>query len=483
MSDPILAPLRVELAERVGQGLASFGYTSNALKEIVAEGKEKGETKLAPATPLACLFRVFALHDPTPEEILRRQLGVEFYEACQEAGLWKREGVGVISSIDLTIQVDSFLICDSGDMRLSEIGLYWVMRAGLSTQLVWDAVPVKPYERVLDLCCGSGVLAFLLAPQAKEIVAVDRNPRAVNFGRFGAAMNGLAHVEFRESDCYSAVAGETFDAIVCNPPFVLSPDRQNYYRDGGMDGDGFAQQVLHEAPAHLREGGMAFIVCDVAATRTEASEERLCGWLAARGCDVFAIGEPVVEARQYAKGWLRIEPEATKQQQEERWVERFDELGVTGIRNWLVVLRKRTEGGPNWVLLDRFPAKTEGHFGHQIDRRFRCQDVVRMEDAAFWNVRLRLAPDARIRKVVRPENGQWVAEEAEVTFATGLMDRSNVDPRTVDFLLLFDGESTMEEVLMQVAGAMHAPVERIRGGWQQYTKQLTSDGILEPVDG
>ena len=33
-----------------------------------------------------------------------------------------------------------------------------------------------------------------LAPFAKQVVAIDRNPRALNFGRFGAAMNGCGNI-------------------------------------------------------------------------------------------------------------------------------------------------------------------------------------------------------------------------------------------------------------------------------------------------
>ena len=69
MTDRILAPLRVECAGRVREGLLAFGYTGEAA------GKAQG---LEPVTPLACLVRAFVKHLATPEPVLRRELGEAF---------------------------------------------------------------------------------------------------------------------------------------------------------------------------------------------------------------------------------------------------------------------------------------------------------------------------------------------------------------------------------------------------------------------
>ena len=61
----------------------------------------------------------------------------------------------------------------------------------------------------------------------------------------------------------------------------------------------------------------------------------------------------------------------------------------------------------------------------------------------------------------------------------GLMYEFVVDPRTVDFLVMFDGQTTMEEVLGRVAGAMGVGVEKVRNGWLGYVHQLAADGGLE----
>jgi SAM-dependent methyltransferase len=466
MTDRILAPLRVECAGRVREGLLAFGYKGEAVD-------------LTPETPLGCLARAFTKHLPTPEADLRRVLGEAFFAACEEAGLWKRAADGVTGAVVLLAHEGSFLLHDHGSERVGEMELYWVMGVGASTMQVAHARPDRPYGRVLDLCCGGGIQALRLAPFAKEIVAVDRNPRAVNLGQFGAALNGIPHISFRESDFFSAVAGERFDAIVCNPPYVLSPEREKYYRDGGMEGDTLAEKVVRETPGYLTEGGRAYFVCDVATRHGVEAVDRLRAWVEGSGCDVLAIAAPAMAPLTYAGMWSKPESEEARGEMETKWVARFAELGIESVTHMLVAMRRRT--GENWVVMDALPKRTEGHFGLQIDRRFAGQDFVRWDAAATWAARLRLVPEARLQRLVRAEGGRWVTEEAKVVLTEGLMYEFVVDPRTVDFLVMFDGSVTMEQVLGRLALAMNVNVEKVRSGWLGYVHQLAADGVLEVV--
>ena len=65
------------------------------------------------------------------------------------------------------------------------------------------------------------------------MTAVDVNPRALRYAALNARLNGLANVETREGSWLEPVADERFDLVVCNPPYVLSPDRDYLFRDGG----------------------------------------------------------------------------------------------------------------------------------------------------------------------------------------------------------------------------------------------------------
>jgi release factor glutamine methyltransferase len=80
--------------------------------------------------------------------------------------------------------------------------------------------------RVAELGTGSGAVALALASERPQwhIVATDVSPLALTVARGNAAALGLSRVEFRLGDWYAPLAGELFDLLVSNPPYVGSDD-------------------------------------------------------------------------------------------------------------------------------------------------------------------------------------------------------------------------------------------------------------------
>lgn len=135
------------------------------------------------------------------------------------------------------------------------------------TELIVDLAKARVAPaRIVDLGTGSGCLAITLAlelPQA-EVTAVDRSPEALAVAR-GNAERLVARVRFLESDWFDAVAGERFDLIVSNPPYVADGDPHLSAGDlrfepalalsCGADGLDAIRRIVAEAPAHLNAGG------------------------------------------------------------------------------------------------------------------------------------------------------------------------------------------------------------------------------------
>src|SRR5437879_1195044 len=96
----------------------------------------------------------------------------------------------------------------------------------------------------LDLGCGGGIQALFAARHSEHVIAVDKNPRALDFTRFNAQLNGLRNVEGRQGDLFEPVAGLRFDLIVCNPPYVISPESRYTFRDSGRRGDALCEDVV-----------------------------------------------------------------------------------------------------------------------------------------------------------------------------------------------------------------------------------------------
>lgn len=119
---------------------------------------------------------------------------------------------------------------------------------------------VRAGERVLEIGAGLGLAAVLAARAGARVVATDVVPAAVAALSANAALNGVT-LDVRLGDCYTPVAGETFDVIASNPPQMPTPpgreraDAVAAADNGGRDGWEILDRVIAGAPAHLRPGG------------------------------------------------------------------------------------------------------------------------------------------------------------------------------------------------------------------------------------
>jgi release factor glutamine methyltransferase len=80
--------------------------------------------------------------------------------------------------------------------------------------------------RVLDLGTGCGAVALAIARECPRatVVGVDVSPAAIAIARSNAEKLGIPNARFVESNWYDAVAHESFDAIVANPPYIAADD-------------------------------------------------------------------------------------------------------------------------------------------------------------------------------------------------------------------------------------------------------------------
>ena len=121
-------------------------------------------------------------------------------------------------------------------------------------------------ERVLDLCTGSGALAVAIADHfsGAKVYAGDISPNAVALARQNALCCGV-NITVRQGDLFMPFAGERFDMIVSNPPYIPSGDLPGLMAevqaepvlalDGGRDGLDFYRRIIKEAPCYLTANG------------------------------------------------------------------------------------------------------------------------------------------------------------------------------------------------------------------------------------
>jgi len=125
---------------------------------------------------------------------------------------------------------------------------------------------VKPGDRVLDLCCGSGNLAIAikLGCPGALVFASDLSDEAVALSRENARRLG-AEVFVSQGDLFSPHAGRLFDIIVSNPPYIPSGEIPGLQAElgfepalalnGGADGLACYRAILAQAPRFLKPRG------------------------------------------------------------------------------------------------------------------------------------------------------------------------------------------------------------------------------------
>jgi release factor glutamine methyltransferase len=121
---------------------------------------------------------------------------------------------------------------------------------------------------ILDLCCGSLAVAIALAKNLNEghnIVASDIDRHALSVARINNYFH-QTNINIVASDLLSAFAGNSFDMIIANPPYVESgkivgslKQEPSIALDGGVDGLTLIKKVLQTAPHFLREKGWLLV--------------------------------------------------------------------------------------------------------------------------------------------------------------------------------------------------------------------------------
>jgi release factor glutamine methyltransferase len=94
-------------------------------------------------------------------------------------------------------------------------------------ELALQLLPPQEERSVLDLGTGSGAIALAIAserPRAR-VTGVDISPAALAVAKENSLALVLPQVAWRLGSWFEAVAGERFDVVVANPPYVAAGDR------------------------------------------------------------------------------------------------------------------------------------------------------------------------------------------------------------------------------------------------------------------
>ncbi|MFF3728398.1 HemK2/MTQ2 family protein methyltransferase [Streptomyces erythrochromogenes] len=160
---------------------------------------------------------------------------------------------------------------------------------------------------VLEIGTGTGTLALHAAGRGARVTAVDVSAMAVATARMNAWLHRLP-LRILHGDFAARTAGQRFDLVVANPPYVPAPAARLPSRgperawDAGPDGRMVIDRICTSLPALLRPGGVLLMVhsglCGAEATVSLLTRMGLIADIAARVCVPWG---PVLRSR---RTWL-----------------------------------------------------------------------------------------------------------------------------------------------------------------------------------
>jgi release factor glutamine methyltransferase len=136
-------------------------------------------------------------------------------------------------------------------------------------ELALRLLPLDGDAAVLDLGTGSGAIALAIAaerPRAR-VTGVDISPAALGVARRNAGALELPRIAWRLGSWFEPLAGERFDVIVANPPYVADTDpalakladEPLLALRSGPTGLESLEAIIEQAPAHLEPQGWVLL--------------------------------------------------------------------------------------------------------------------------------------------------------------------------------------------------------------------------------
>ncbi|VXB48235.1 class I SAM-dependent methyltransferase [Aeromicrobium sp. 9AM] len=434
---------------------------------------------------LATLVRLFALQVPVDRDRADAALP-GLVEPLVAAGMLDASGGEVRALVDVRPYGDEdhdwWIVCDPTpglDVRQSPMNAEYVLGISEASSSLAQLTIREPVGRALDLGTGCGVQALHLAQHSREVVATDVNPRALAMARLTAELNGV-DFDVRDGSLFGPVAGETFDLIATNPPFVISPPGSEVlvYRDSGMPGDSVVRHLVENAAAHLNDGGWCQILANWAHRAGTPWQEGLEEWFAGQPLDAWVVQRELVDPAEYVEMWLAdagLAGSADYVQRYDGWLDWFAEVGIEAVGfGWLSM--RKTSAAPAHRF-EEWAGEVAPPVGPAVAAWGRRTDLLRgLDDEALLGHAFRQAPD-----LVEETRGPVGAEHPEaivLRLQQGVRRARQVDTIEAGLVSASEGDLTAGQILDALASLLHRDAADLRRTYASSVRELAADGFL-----
>lgn len=453
------------------------------------------------AGPVASLLRVFALGDEITRAELDAALPRTGTAGAERAGLVRVSGQAPADAVRGLVDLRPYAVADAAGQAhwwvASDLGEMvtgrplapdHVLGIGGASLTLAQLTVRAPRRRVLDVGTGCGIQALHATRHADAVVATDVSARALGFAAFNAALASV-DVDLRRGSLLEPVAGERFDLVVSNPPFVITPRRVHdaglpvmEYRDAARSGDDLVRDLVVGLGDLLTPGGVAQLLGNWEHRAGEGWRERVAGWLAAAGLDGWVVQREVQDPAEYAELWLRdggLRPGTPGYEAAyAAWLADFAARGVEAVGlGYLVLVRPAGPGAP-WRRLEEVTGPAHqplgGHVAAVLAARAWLAGGPGLEGA-----RLVVAPDVTEERYYRP--GATDPEVILLRQGGGLGRTVRAGTALAAVVGACDGDLSVGQVLDALAGLLAVDRAALAGEVLPALHDLVLDGFVGPA--
>lgn len=473
--------------------------------------------------PLGLLIRLFLLAQPVSSVDVTRALPRLGLSGLVELGLAAAAGDQVSSLAEVRPYGDSarewWLASDHGEaVRPGPLPLDHVLGVGGASLTLASWTPRSAVASALDVGTGCGVQALHLAGHAGRVVATDISARALWFARLNAEL-AQVDLDLRRGDLLDPVAGERFDLVVANPPFVITPRAgaipRYDYRDGGRAGDAVVEQLVRGVGGHLASGGVAQLLGNWEVARGTPWTERVGAWVRATGLDGWVVQREVQDVAEYAELWARDGGHRPGTPEHaalvEAWLDDFAARDVEAIGFGVITLQRPVGGAGGtggaegagsapgvedggggegaagvgrapWVHLEEAIGATLTPMGPTVTATLDARSMLAAAaaagrvDSVLLDTAWRVAPDVTDERHYRP--GQADPAVIVLRQGGGLRRTRQVDAEVAALVGVSDGDLTARQALAAIAELLDASPAQTIAVVLPVLSDLVAEGFL-----
>jgi SAM-dependent methyltransferase len=283
---------------------------------------------------------LFEREHPVAVDSLRVLIGAGGVDRLEAAGLLEldRSSARALVRVD---RAEGLLV--ASDLRAHRLQRAFVVGPGPASLLLARHVGRPARGPILDLGTGSGIQGLLAGGGGQRVSGLDINPRAVEFARFNALLNGRAAFTAEVGDFLTGDPDRrhhgAFGTVIANPPFVLSPAAEVTYRDRPLPADEVGAKTVEGAARSLARGGRGYVLCNWIDRGGDWSTP-VRAWLAGTRIDAAVVRISSLGAAAYAAVWTRDLGAAERLAAEQRWRLALVAEGIERIHLGVVALAR-----------------------------------------------------------------------------------------------------------------------------------------------